>query len=108
MSELLCAWCDQPAVTTIVVEPAQYRMTRVGGILAPVVARFAIQANVCARHAEVRDREGGTFVRDARRVKAVGTVQLDIFGNETRPGDPRAKRHERPTNAIKGGGLDAP
>jgi hypothetical protein len=101
MTELRCAWCDQPATTTIVVEPAQYRRTRIDGIIAAEVVRFAIQANACEHHAEIRDREGGKLLRDQRRTKAVGTVQLDIFGNEVLPGEPRAKRH-RTTSAIGG------
>lgn len=100
-----CAWCDAPAVEQVVIEPTRYRMTTVVGqdgrsYRATEVAQFAIHAYVCAAHLTVRDRAGGKPVRDPRKTKAVGTVQLDIFGNEMTGPTPPPRRH--PINAIKG------
>lgn len=98
-----CQWCGQPAVECIEIEPAQHRMVTkrspITGeaVTAPETVRFAIHADVCERHGGVRDREGGTPLRDPRRTKAVGTVQLNIFGGESAPTAPR-----KPTSAIGG------
>lgn len=100
-----CAWCEQPAVETIEVEPAQYRMVKMRSeftgelIVAPVTMRFAIYANVCPGHVDVRDREGGEPIRDPRRAQANAVVQLDIFGNEIEVG---AKKTRAATSAIGG------
>jgi hypothetical protein len=92
-----CYWCDEPAVGTIELEPAQRKMVTMIGptgvpISAPQATRFAITAYVCADHLEVRDREAGP-VPDIRRRRARGIEQLDIFGGSTE--DPR-----KPGNAL--------
>jgi hypothetical protein len=53
-----CAWCEQPAVETIEVEPALHKTT------------FAVYANVCPAHLDAGDREGATPIRDLRRAQA--------------------------------------
>lgn len=101
-----CAWCEQPAVETIEVEPAQHKMvpmlSRFTGepIVAPVTTRFAVYANVCPDHLDVRDREGGKPLRDPRRAQG-GAVQLDIYGNEVDMSAVRAQTRT-PGSAIGG------
>lgn len=100
-----CAWCEQPAVETIEVEPAQHRMVTQRSeftgevVTAPVTTKFAVYANVCTGHRDVRDREGGRPLRDLRRTQARGVVQLDIFGNEVISG---ASKAHKSTSAIEG------
>jgi hypothetical protein len=96
MSE--CYWCGKPAVDTVELEPAVRKMVEMIGprgvpIVAPVATRFAITAEVCEAHRDVRDREPGVPLRDSRRRKATGVQQLDIFGGST--SDPR-----KPGNAL--------
>lgn len=99
-----CQWCGEPAIDEILIEPAQYRIVTklnpISGeaIRAPEISRFAITADVCAAHYEIRDRAGGKPLPDLRRRKAEGVEQLDIFGGLTT--DPAPAR--KPGNAIKG------
>lgn len=71
-----CAWCEQPAVEMIEIEPALKKMVRMRSeftgelIIAPVTMKFAVYANVCPAHLTVRDREGGKPLRDLRRAQA--------------------------------------
>lgn len=103
-----CAWCEQPAVETIEVEPALKKMVRVRSeftgelIIAPVTMKFAVYANVCPAHLAVRDREGGKPLRDPRRAQANGVVQLDIFGNEIVDAGRRSAKVRTPGSAIAG------
>lgn len=95
---MTCFWCDEPAVARIEVEPARYKTVTVEGprgvpIVGMRVTRFAVQADVCAAHRNIRDREGGAPVPDRRRRRATGIQQLDIFGGSTV--DPR-----KPDNAL--------
>jgi hypothetical protein len=100
-----CAWCERPAVETVEVEPAQHRMVTQRSeftgelVTAPVTTKFAVYANVCPAHLEIRDREGAKPVRDLRRAQAKGVVQLDIFGNEIVSG---AGKAHRSSSAIGG------
>lgn len=98
-----CQWCAEPAVDSVEIQPAQYRIvTKISSegqrIHAPEVVRFAITADVCACHRSARDREGGKPMPDMRRRKAIDVEQLDIFGGST--ADP--VRVRKPNNAIKG------
>lgn len=103
-----CAWCERPAVETIEIEPAQHRMVKMRSeftgelVVAPVTTRFAVYANVCPAHLDVRDREGGKPIRDLRRAQAKGVVQLDIFGNEIVDAGKRSAKVRTPGSAIGG------
>lgn len=93
-----CQWCGEPAVDSIELEPAQYKMVTVIGprgvpIIGAQTTRFAVYAYVCVDHLDVRDREPGTPMPDLRRRRAKGVEQLDIFGGSTV--DPR-----KPGNAL--------
>lgn len=94
-----CRWCNEPAVDSILIEPAQYKTVGMRNpetgamVYAPQVVKFAISADVCEHHRGVRDREGGTPLPDFRRRKAKDVVQLDIFD---------AHVEHQPNNAIKG------
>lgn len=96
-----CAWCGEPAIGSIEVEPAQYRtVTKRSAITGEItraseIARFEIRADVCASHWEICDRVPGQPVSDPRRRKAKGVVQLDLFGGET-------SHKRKPDNAIRG------
>lgn len=96
-----CAWCGEPAVGAIEVEPAQYRTVTMRSAItgeitrAQEISRFAIVADVCERHRSIRDRAPGQTAADPRRRKAKGIVQLDLFGGQT--SDAR-----KPDNAIRG------
>jgi hypothetical protein len=78
-----CAWCGELAVTTIELEPVHMGIRRhpVSGQKVKVPVERAKIADVCAHHAEIRDRRGGVAMPDPRSRKAT-VVQLDIFGRE--------------------------
>lgn len=93
-----CYWCGEPAVATVELEPSQTKMVTMVGprgvpVTAPQATRFAITAEVCADHADVRDREPGMPLPDIRRRRAEDVEQLDIFGGST--SEPR-----KPGNAL--------
>ncbi len=71
-------------VDRVELEPARYRqVTKTDPatgkrITAREVARFAIEADVCAEHREVRDRQGGQPLPDPRHREANGYEQVTI------------------------------
>jgi len=63
-----CAWCGEPATTTIELEPERFGMVKDGfGGSRKALVRQAVRADVCPEHANVRDRVGGVTIRGARR-----------------------------------------
>lgn len=75
-----CAWCGEPATTTVVLEPA-----RMGFVKHPIhgpqrtTVKKAITAACCAQHAQIRDGEPGVLRPDPRRTPASTDGQTTIY-----------------------------